>query len=250
MFEIDERADFSSGNAIRIPGVQHVSSLQYISSNSVSLQYGTHYFWRAKVFNQNDSSMWSEVWSFTTNYQLNQAPTLISPTNTAQMVPSNGQAFQWTASNGANSYQIEIATDSLFTNPIRRSTTALQTTFNGLLVNQQYYWRVRGSDSFGNSPWSNIWSFNTLLSTNLNDLSIQEFQVYPNPSNGYICIELNRKQDQFTVVQSNVHGQLIKSQTFEGTSKVNYSLKGKAGIYFVEIFSQNQLIDKLKVIKQ
>ncbi|MBI5360594.1 MAG: hypothetical protein HZA48_08440 [Planctomycetes bacterium] len=71
--------------------------------------------------------------------------------------------FRWTPSSGTSpiTYQLQVATDSGFIS-IVSDTSNISTDFyfvTGLTLGTQYYWQVRGNNTFGTSSWSSVRSF-------------------------------------------------------------------------------------------
>lgn len=101
------------------------------------------------------------------------APTLLSPTNNsidAVITP----LLDWQILAGATQYEYQLAYDNLFANLVLSGTTStdkFQVT-SPLIVDQQYYWRVKGNNTCGNGVWSSVFTFTTvsclaLMSTNV-----------------------------------------------------------------------------------
>lgn len=67
------------------------------------------------------------------------------------------------------SYDVQVATSSLFSSPIVDATVsgAATETYvpSGLLPQVQYFWRVRATNSLGDGAWSQTWNFTTLTLT-------------------------------------------------------------------------------------
>ncbi|NCC88174.1 MAG: T9SS type A sorting domain-containing protein, partial [Clostridia bacterium] len=138
---------------------QSVSNSQ---SNYTNLLYGTTYYWHAAGLNAVDTSSWSVTWSFTTAYELTDAPILISPTNSITGLSYSEVDFTWSASPEAINYQYQVSLNSEFTAIIKSTTTSLISgNIIGLYPHTTYYWRVRGANTNGYSPWSETWSFTT-----------------------------------------------------------------------------------------
>ncbi|MDP2207801.1 MAG: T9SS type A sorting domain-containing protein [Bacteroidota bacterium] len=93
---------------------------------------------------------------------LPEAPLLASPTNGATGV-SVGVTLSWNASAGATSYRLQVATSSSFNPTVYDNASITQTSqyIGPLGYNTSYYWRVSASNSYGTSPWSNVWQFTT-----------------------------------------------------------------------------------------
>lgn len=75
----------------------------------------------------------------------------------------NTPTLSWTPSSGATSYDLQIATDSNFSNVIVNKTGLTENTFKTqeLQSNATYYWRVDAANAYGKSAYSRIFSFKT-----------------------------------------------------------------------------------------
>ena len=77
-------------------------------------------------------------------------PTLVSPTN-SKLCVSNALVLEWNASTDAENnpivYQIQIATDNLFTQIVRTNEGTTRTFSITLEKGKAYYWRVKATDS-------------------------------------------------------------------------------------------------------
>jgi hypothetical protein len=91
---------------------------------------------------------------------------LPAPTLVIMSVSSNSILVDWDKVTNANGYIIEVANDSLFTDPVSLNIDATATSWNidGLNANTTYYIRVMatGTGVNGNSGWSNVQSIKTL----------------------------------------------------------------------------------------
>jgi len=88
-------------------------------------------------------------------------PQLSTPTD-SNLYVSARPLFQWDPSVGAASYQIQMADNINFSNPILDSANISGTSFQlGQDLNryQTYYWHVKATNVSGTSGWSKIWTF-------------------------------------------------------------------------------------------
>jgi hypothetical protein len=90
-------------------------------------------------------------------------PKLISPKNRGTNI-STTPTLTWSSVNGASTYEVQVATDSAFTN-IVGSTTGLATpqwaVTPTLSSGTTYSWRARAVNLCGPGPFSATWSFKT-----------------------------------------------------------------------------------------
>ncbi|HZN95121.1 MAG TPA: hypothetical protein VFB81_20545, partial [Myxococcales bacterium] len=91
-------------------------------------------------------------------------PTLSSPANGATGV-ATGPVLDWSDSTGATSYDVQVASDSAFTNVVRSGTGLASSTWTvtpALANSTTYFWRARANNSCGSSAYSGGFSFTTV----------------------------------------------------------------------------------------
>ncbi len=119
----------------------------------------TKYYWRVIAHRGESKSEWSEVWSFTT---ILAPPQLRLPADKSMEHPTT-VLFQWSTSESAEKYFLQIAKDKDFNQLIFDGQTEKNDRhlFTILEYNTTYYWRLNASNQWGTSNWSEIWSFTT-----------------------------------------------------------------------------------------
>lgn len=135
-----------------------VSKTSYTIDN---LENGETYYWGVRAVGSNP---WSETWSFTTREGSTELPpvTLIAPSNNSTNQPTD-LTLEWQEISGVNDYQVRVAANNSFSNPVYNETVSQAfIDINGLESGQTYYWGVRVA---GADQWSNTWSFTTENST-------------------------------------------------------------------------------------
>ena len=107
--------------------------------------------------------------------------TLTSPANQATEVALQPN-FAWNGAANADTYSVELATDIDFTNVIFSETTTDQTFVPSIVLdeNTQYFWRILSENDCGSSA-SSIRSFTTEMASSVNELSLNDWAVFPNP---------------------------------------------------------------------
>ncbi len=112
-------------------------------------------------------------------------PALISPVDGETDIPLEA-TFSWSDAQDAETYHIQIAEDNAFTNIIADESGLTDTNFSFTLNDYEttYFWRVMASNSAGDSDWSEIWSFTTVIAPPAQPTLIS-------PENGTINITLN-----------------------------------------------------------
>ena len=136
-----------------------------ISVPSSVLNYDTTYYWKISGENSFGSGQWSTVWRFRTISFLPLAPVLVFPGNGSVNVIMT-PVLTWTAVPGANSYRVEVARDSLFSNIVTSvgniTTVNYVVPLSVLSFGTKYYWRVNATNNNGTGSWSVIWNFTTV----------------------------------------------------------------------------------------
>jgi photosystem II stability/assembly factor-like uncharacterized protein len=136
------------------------------SVHLADLSPATTYYWRVRAIEPN-LSPWSEKWSFCTPMGTEApAPRLESPPAGATGVPIE-PIFQWSAIDGADSYELMVSTIATFDNPTILKTdeyalpaTAWQCNMS-LNYDTTYYWKVRAVSADSCSAWSAVSAFST-----------------------------------------------------------------------------------------
>jgi phosphodiesterase/alkaline phosphatase D-like protein len=111
------------------------------------LSPGTRYYWRVNAWNDAGSSNFSETWNFLTAVLAPDPPQLLYPPNDTTNVPLTATLI-WGESPNATSYDLQVATDSLFTG-IFVSDSALtdgSKEITGMTNLTTYFWRVRATN--------------------------------------------------------------------------------------------------------
>jgi hypothetical protein len=169
-------------------------------------------------------------------------PTLGSGTTfyTSLVYPLNLQAgldtsitFKWKKINEAEKYYIQLSTDSRFANIIKDDSTTTDTsiTFDGLLKNNKYFWRVRVKTALDSGPWSSISSFITTITLPAKPQIISAISE----KKGYITLNWDKVEgaEQYltqvannqlftSIFKSNTTSDTVKSVTWFAEDKTYY----------------------------
>jgi hypothetical protein len=87
-------------------------------------------------------------------------PVLIEPLNNNKVLAENPILLKWGGHGLLQSFNLQIAADSLFNQIVLDTVTNNSFVQTGNLFNKQkYYWRVNSKGSNNVSDWSNVWSF-------------------------------------------------------------------------------------------
>lgn len=91
-----------------------------------------------------------------------ETTTLTSPGN-MEGGQSTAPSFNWAAQAPGTFYEIQVASDSMFTDIFAMASGLENTSYNtgGLEILSNYFWRVRATNLCGDSDWSDIFSFRT-----------------------------------------------------------------------------------------
>lgn len=96
-----------------------------------------------------------------------------------------------------------------------------------------------GNDGNGTGTGAvRVYRLNNMVGSN--EAFGQEAQIYPNPSNGNFLIALPSVQQEVKVDIRNIHGQLVKSNSYNAVSTIEMKLDESPGLYFVEVNTGNE----------
>ncbi|MGE5498587.1 MAG: fibronectin type III domain-containing protein, partial [Syntrophothermus sp.] len=101
------------------------------------------------------------------------APALISPVNLSQILQSE-QILTWNSADNVKNYRLQVSRDSLFTDIFLSdsSITGSSRKVQGLSNKTSYFWRVRAVNNSGTSPWSQVWTFKTIITVPLKPIPV------------------------------------------------------------------------------
>ncbi|MDG5490074.1 T9SS type A sorting domain-containing protein [Psychroserpens sp. SPM9] len=92
-------------------------------------------------------------------------------------------------------------------------------------------------------------TYEETLSTE-NPVEETSIKVYPNPTDGFVTIKLNKTYSDVTIDVINILGQRISSNTYESLDTTQIAVGKQSGIYFVQIRGGKDLNLTKKIIKQ
>lgn len=84
----------------------------------------------------------------------------------------------------------------------------------------------------------------------VNDITLENVVIYPNPTEGDFSIDLAKSYDEVDLTITNIIGQRLVTSKFSNTDKLELSIDGEAGIYFVTINTSEGKSETLKIIKK
>lgn len=117
----------------------------------------TNYYWRVKSYNKYGYSEWSDLNKFITVL----AKPFISLPSADGGETSTSPNLYWKPVTGADSYNIQVSSDSNFSDIVYNRTGITDTIHQVSKLNnfKNYYWRIAAVNDEGVSDWSNKWSF-------------------------------------------------------------------------------------------
>jgi len=207
--------------------INDLNNLTGTSQNFPLLDIFTQYFWRVSASNSNSTSIWSDVWNYTTKI----APTsLNTPTNQSTTV-SVDCAFDWETEDNADTYELFISTSPDFSSEFFRQSGLTETsyTYSSLDYNTQYYWKISNSNTNCTSDWSETYNFITILEAPALSLPTDDMDCIPlddnfqwNTVNGATTYHLQVATDeQFNAIISDIDNITSTTQTFNSLN--NYT---------------------------
>ena len=110
-------------------------------------------------------------------------------------------------------------------------------------LNKLSYYRLKQTDFDGTSKTIGIVTTDCIKKNNI--------LIYPNPTTKTLFIELGKNYADVNVEIKNVLGQVVQLNTYESLEKIELSINGDNGIYFITISDQlNKAIHHQKIVKQ
>jgi fibronectin type 3 domain-containing protein len=121
----------------------------------------TKYYWTVRAEDNNNTGAWSDTLSFTTNVEIAQK---LYPPNGTEKLPVS-ITLKWQKLAQGTNYLIQVAKDPDFKNPEIDKRIQDADTLNIKLKQffATYYWRISTQYLTCKNPWSDVWTFNTVI---------------------------------------------------------------------------------------
>ena len=148
--------------------------------------------------------------------------TIICAGETATLIVSGGNTYQWSTGAGSNSITINQSPNI-------------------------YNYTVTGT---GTNSCTSIATIQVIINTctGIEKIKTEGVSIYPNPNNGEFTIELVSINNTYITI-TNVLGQIIKTQKAELMNQIDLNAFDK-GIYFINVMENNQSVYKGSIIKE
>lgn len=229
IYQYSMEEDFSSGT---IEGL--VEDEEYVEING--LYFGDTYYWRVKGFHTNDTTIWSEVWSFT----VLDAVEYNSPAN-GDEVNDYPIELEWDEIDGVTSYEVMIADNEGFSDPMIHTVTDNSYIIgSGLEDNTDYFWKVKAMTDYDETAGNDYWSFTfNILGVDENALA-NHLNIFPNPCNDYLNIGFDNHAD-LQVEIFDLLGQKVLEEVLSFSGAGSHQLDVSSmytGVYLLRINNQ------------
>ena len=73
--------------------------------------------------------------------------------------------------------------------------------------------------------------------------------LYPNPTAGFITIDLEETKSNINLSLTNAIGQVILTESYKSNNYINLEIDAPKGLYFLQLESDGDVITK-KIIKE
>ena len=91
--------------------------------------------------------------------------------------------------------------------------------------------------------------FTELVPTSVSVINQSNFNLYPNPTNGVVELELKNITGTNTVLVRNMLGQKVQEYRITNSGHFEFNINGPNGFYFIEVSDENGSKEIIKVIK-
>ena len=214
------------------------------------------YYWRVQASNPSGAGAFSRTGYFTAGFPATAA--LVSPLNNVRDVPVR-PTMVWRATRGASTYQLQIASTSLFdaASMAFDVTDIADTSYkvSQLEGNRFYFWRVRATNTLGTSAWSAIWRFKTIDVTSVVEApsapsTFALYQNYPNPFNPVttIVFDLPKSGTPLLVIYDGLGQEvlrLLNEPLAAGRHEAPFHAQDlPSGIYYYRLKFEGQVLTK------
>ncbi len=229
-----------------------------VNTNEVTLQplmFGVTYYWRVSAMHTQDTSIWTEPWSFETINTVYLETPIAG--DTVDLFP----LLEWEEQTGIESYEMQYSTSESFVDAEINYIDVPEASFKilfSLVEEMEYFWRVRAIRDGDTTEWSATWNFYTPfppIGINNSILQKENIQIYPNPSTGILNVELNPLEKSMVRISvMDLLGQKVYDNRFnfdQGTQVQKIDLNMfENGLYILRlesgsnVYNQKFILDK------
>lgn len=210
---------------LNLSSCTEVTSSQTISSCDSSVLINGNYYTSNQTIIDTLATVIGCDSIVTTYLTINTINTTVATSGINLSANTSGATYQWL--DCSNNSQINGATNQQFV-PSTNGDYAVEITQNSCIDTS---------------------SCITINSVGMNELNSQILNIYPNPTEGDITIELKDIKTAFSVNIYNVNGQIIYNKTNITSLTHQINLNTVPGIYFIEVINKNK-IERYKIEKK
>jgi hypothetical protein len=88
-----------------------------------------------------------------------------------------------------------------------------------------------------------------ITSVGIDEMGASNIEVYPNPTSGIVYILLGKEYQNTSFKLFNAIGQVILHKDFTSTNEITFEIEGATGVYLLEIESAEQVLGRVRVVK-
>jgi len=189
-----------------------------------NLYLGKMNYWRVKVYNQNDSSDWSQTYRFhTLSKAIANSPKNLTKGYTTQI-------FEWKYLKGLTNVIIELDTTERFNSPALQrvkssgsSQSYCNTTISEMYFGKTYYWRVKAYHQKDTTDWSDVLRFTTYRSGSLTTTPADSAVEQPTSLNLYFIYNKGVSKYQMQLDTTPEFNSPALENRIEGASSETYA---------------------------
>jgi hypothetical protein len=89
----------------------------------------------------------------------------------------------------------------------------------------------------------------TITTVGIDEIGASNIEVYPNPTSGSVKVILGEQYPSVSIQLFNALGQIILHKDYTSTKEITFDIEGATGVYFLEIESAEQVLGRVRVVK-
>jgi hypothetical protein len=223
------------------------------------LEMGTMYYWRVSSQYGEETSEWSDPWSFSVKEEsvvIPDTPLPSLPADNAKDVSVQTQ-FEWNVGDNIQKWNLRISSDESMNDIVLDQDNILQPNYTldfDLNYNTEYFWQLRAYDGTNWSEWSETYSFSTEIDTYINELQfINNIEFAPQPAKQFLNINISSSQSE-TVdikildIQGNMLLEMSKIHLFEGINSQTININNFSGGTYIFVLENSFKVSTQKFI--
>jgi hypothetical protein len=100
-----------------------------------------------------------------------------------------------------------------------------------------------------NANCSDTSACQAITTVGIDEMAASNIEVFPNPTSGSVKVILGEQYPSTSIQLFNALGQVILHKAYSSTNEITFEIDGATGVYFIEIETAEEVLGRIRVVK-